>query len=287
MRHAAFILLLAAVALLFPPYASSVGEGPWECLWGTDCSSASSSSLQLGSSTAGDGLYEDVPLHFMSTSTWFSYVNEFTMGDEVSGTELWIKTSIGAAGSFVLTDDQPLSIATLNPADVNDNGVQVQISHNVGMGVVVKPAAGRIIVMEMRISLDEWDTLDYFFGLVDEETGIQDGTGAWQVAVTDAVVFYAQVGDAGIIEAGYEAANNNYTDVGDVNLAAFSDDAYHTFGIRIEGTSYAEWYVDGSMVQSATLGDAITGQLTPSFGVISDGAGDSMRIDFLAVHIER
>ena len=40
MRHAAFILLLAAVAFLFPPHASSVGEGSWECLWGTDCSEA-------------------------------------------------------------------------------------------------------------------------------------------------------------------------------------------------------------------------------------------------------
>ena len=37
MRHAALILLLAAVAFLFPPHASSVGEGPWGHLWGATC----------------------------------------------------------------------------------------------------------------------------------------------------------------------------------------------------------------------------------------------------------
>ena len=40
MRHVA-VLFLAAVALLFPPHASSVGEGPWECLWGTNCTDKS------------------------------------------------------------------------------------------------------------------------------------------------------------------------------------------------------------------------------------------------------
>lgn len=38
MRHLSVVLLLIVVALLFPPHASSVGEGGWECLWGTDCS---------------------------------------------------------------------------------------------------------------------------------------------------------------------------------------------------------------------------------------------------------
>ncbi len=38
MRHAAILLLTAVALMFFPPHASSVGEGPWECLWGTDCS---------------------------------------------------------------------------------------------------------------------------------------------------------------------------------------------------------------------------------------------------------
>jgi len=289
-------LLIAALCVLVPAVAYSAGEGVRECTWGTNCSALDTNLPVDAGSTAGGGLYEGASIELMQINDWMTFDTDFMSDGEMDN---WFITAInGGTGTDVIQSALANGIVRFDGTGGNETGFQS--ARDDGGGEAFYPAVGRTIIMELRIGFDDWDTTSYMFGLTsDTGAALLTVTPAAPVAIVNGLTFFHEGdSDLGIIEAGYQADGNGYTVVGNVNSTKFTDIAgtvydFHTFGIRIEGRSYAEWYVDGVLKYSVTLGDPLNivvgGAMAPFVAIIKETAGDADRAhaDFLHVRSTR
>lgn len=243
----------------------------------------------------------DVGSGFLNISRWMVYHEEW-LGTRESPQFGWtaVQTPVGAVGATANYAANGVNTVMRFDPDGDDNeGIVIGYTDYTcticGGGGFVHPAAGRTIIYETRLKIDEWDDQDYAFGLIDND-GAAVGhalanTGLWTDAdVDDFVGFYANRADVGLIQATYESNTNGITEAGALLATTFADDSYHVLSFKIVGVDYVEWYVDGVKILSVTLANdlsAAAAGLTPWFDVLGTGkgtgAGDEMDIDYVTV----
>jgi hypothetical protein len=243
-----------------------------------------------GSPRAVGGLWEDVSIDSLDKRDFVTYYNDFVKIDDwgaaVTGagtaTDFTV-TAIGTmtVGTAAVRADVANGVLRLTPDATDNEGYHCQMTATDSAGELWVPAAGRVIVCEYRATCGDWDGQDYFLGLAETSATLLAATGA--LASDNLVGFHHQIADAGLIEAVHTGtADANETDVGDVNSAVFTNAEFHNFGIRIEGTNYVEFYVDGIRQQSAVMTNAFDDGMCISFGNVGSGAAtDVLDIDYI------
>ena len=226
-----------------------------------------------------------------SVENWMRYRNEFLTTQDFDIVNVWTDTAIGGGGATTLSDDLELGYFTINPGNTADtDGYQIQFTEAASAGDFVSAAAGRKVIFSTRVMLEQGTSDHHFaFGLADTTATVINADGTWNEAnVTDAVVFYHDDSLAGIIECGSEAANANYVDQGDANAAAFTNGTWHTYTITITGLSEVEWWVDGVLVQSASIGN-LGNEMSPFWVMVNGdgGADDGFSVDTLDIQQRR
>lgn len=236
--------------------------------------------MQAGSG-AGGGLFRGAPPELMQPSAWSVVVNDFLRFRDWTAAD-WTTTAIGAAGTVAIRDDVAFGVLRHTPPAVDNQGAHVQFTAR-EPGELWLPASGRTIVSEWRVACGDWDGQDYFFGLAETNVALLAADGS--LTCDNLIGFHHQIADSGLIECVYTGtADANETDAGDANSAIFTNSEFHTFGFRIQDTTEVSYYVDGAMVQTATMGVAFDDAMCVSFGNVGSGAAtDVLDIDYFVV----
>ena len=237
-----------------------------------------------GAQNAAGGLLADAEMSLVARRDQLVYFNDFLEVDDF-GTGDWTETDIGTVtvGSALQLTDVVGGQLSLVPDATDNEGQHIQYTAATGAGEFLVPEAGRTIVFEARVKAGDWDGQDYFIGIAETSATLLSAAGA--LDSDNCVGFLHQIADAGIISCVYAGtAAANETDAGDANAAVFTNDEFHTFGVRVVGTDRVWFYVDGIEVQSATMGTAFDDGMCISFGNVGSGAlTDSLDIDFVYV----
>jgi hypothetical protein len=158
-----------------------------------------------------------------------------------------------------------------------------------GLGV---PTASRVIAFEARVNFNDVDDADWFVGLGETDTTFIEAAGTIAANGADNHIgFHHLIADAGIADlsyAGTAVANQGDATALGVAAAALSDDTWYRFGVRLEGTTDVQFFIDGIAVSAVTTsGTAFADGLVPTFGFISNGNAVTMNIDYFIMAATR
>jgi len=157
----------------------------------------------------------------------------------------------------------------------------------------IVPAADRVICYEARLSVNDVSQSDWYVGLAEIDAAFMGTDGTLGADGTNNMVgFHHLVADAGVpsltmngaagtiqnteLSAGVDRLGNTVT-------KTISDDTFHTFGIRIEGTQSVEYYIDDILVHIGTITAAVDTAMTPTFAMMGGAAAAEMLIDYVLV----
>jgi len=194
------------------------------------------------------------------------------MFSEVADRGEWLVTR-DAAPTVAIADGEPGSWLSVTTGASADDFVSAQKN-----GSIWTPAAGRRIIIDARIKIDDTDDTKWFIGLaVPDVTGttlgpILDG-------VTDSVGFRILTGTDANIQYVTEASSTETT--GDTGYDLVDDTAINLQAI-ILGTERVLFFVNGVNVFEATT-NIPTAALTKTFEVSSTTASSNLKIDYLNV----
>ena len=243
----------------------------------------------LASNRAGRGLFDDQPLEVTAppraSVLYHDYLN---LAEEAE----YVATNI-TSGTADIIADVANGVYRLNATTANQGlgSVQYANADNASEGVAA-PAAGVNISFEARVSISDVSDCDWFIGLGEVDTTFMDASGALLANGADNHVgWHHTIADAGIpdlSEAGTALANQaDVTQlVGTTGAAGnlLQDGTYYRFGIRIEGTSTIQFFIDGRPVSArTTMGTVLADGLVPTFTMIANGSAINMDVDYVLV----
>lgn len=255
-----------------------------------------------GNFQTGGGLFNNIVESAWANRDWVVWFNDFLRpadwgAVQAAGTATvngWTATAIGTmtVGTISIVDETVTNpklggVLRVVPDATDNEGYHVQLTGADSPGEFLKPASGRTIVFEARFTCGDWDGQDYFMGLAETSATLLSAAGA--LTSDNLVGFHHAIADSGLIYATYTGtADANETRAGAVNTAVFTNDAFHTFGIRITDTTKLEFYLDGAIKYRKTMATAFDDNMTISFGNVGSGsAGDYMDIDYILVAATR
>jgi hypothetical protein len=210
---------------------------------------------------------------------------QYVVTNITSGTAVTSANSVnGAMLLTAATNNQGLGSVQFDDASV-DNAA-----------AFITPAANRVIVFEASVAINDVSQCDWFVGLGEVDTTFLTSAGALAANGADNHAgFHHLVADAGVptlSSAGTALANVDSTQLGaGTNQAGhtlsgtMADATQHKLGVRIEGTSGVEFYLDDALVHtrtSSTIFD-VTAPMTPTFCLIGGLASADMTVDYCLV----
>jgi hypothetical protein len=244
----------------------------------------------LGSDRSGGGLWDDLPIICSNVASAHVLINDFqTQFDE----DDMVFTQLTGSGTGDIIADAPGGQYQIASETINQGCGSLQFTGAEtaaeGLGV---PTAGRIIAFEARVKFSDVDNADWFVGLGETDTTFIEAAGTLAANGADNHIgFHHLLADAGIPDlsyAGTAVANiADATRVGKIT-AALSDATWYRFGVRLEGTTRMQWFLDGKACSPVTIsGTAFADGLVPTFGFISNGSAVTMNIDYFVMAATR
>lgn len=223
------------------------------------------------------------PIENVSQREWTSRFTDFTVATDQS--------------EMVTTDIGSVTTETIEFGAAGGRvGLWTHDTANEGFGSIQQAlwgftaVAGRTIVFEASVSNADWTESDWFIGFGEVDTTFMSLAGALAANGADNFVGFTSLDTSATVtlsSAGIALANRQDTTLGegvDYNNSTVSqtltDATFHQFGIRIEGTTGIEFYVDGKLVHVRTSDDAFAEIMVPTFTMLAGGAENAFNIDW-------
>lgn len=232
------------------------------------------------------------PIDLVSRRDTMTYFTDFL---SVSDASAWTATEIGTCDDAAVVNDGLNGIYRATHDTANEGFGSIQpIGAGNPAGYLVA-AAGRVIVFEARVSITDVSNGDWYIGLGEPDSTFLSLAGALlDVGGDNHAGFHHLVADAGVptlsaagtalanvesIEYGAGVSRAGYT----LPVPTLTDATYHKYGIRIEGTTSIEFYVDDYLVGIQELATAFDTEMCPTFANIANGTEQAMDIDYVLV----
>ncbi|MCP4113849.1 MAG: hypothetical protein GY737_00310 [Desulfobacteraceae bacterium] len=235
-----------------------------------------------------------VPLHLLSSTSHISYFNDFLDGTTDLDLTSWEPIDVGTVtadpSTFIRAGVKGGVLRLIGDGGAVD-GNWISHTGDDGLGNSVVPTANDVIVFEARVTHSDWDAHHWFVGLI-EDVGATAGMDInGDIADLEFVGFHHNDDDdadgiprlvfsGGNTAEDFVAPQDRFANT--ITLTAGTDDTYRRFGIRIEGTSSIEFYIDGVYVGGETIGSAFTAPLYIGFGSTENASvADTLDIDWV------
>ena len=211
----------------------------------------------------------------------------------IGASDDWAATEIGTCDNAAIVNNQPNGIYRATHDTANEGFGSIQPINAGASGSFLTPAADRVIVFEARVSITDVSNGDWFIGLGTGDTTFLSLAGALLATGGDNHAgFHHLVADAGVptlSAAGGGLANVENIEYGagtsptgsTLSVPTLTDATFHKYGVRIEGTTRIEFYVDDRLVGIQELDNALAAVMTPTFSNIANGTEQAMDIDYV------
>lgn len=259
-----------------------------------------------GGSGVADTVVYPGPMDVLSRRDVCVYYTDFQTIEDLND---WANDEIdgGTNISIGMEPAEPNGVMRFTGAGTTESEgiVQFQFSNAANAGAFVTPAANRIITFETCIRGSVLTNNDWTAGLHQVDTTTLGANGTFgSVAADDGGAFWHRqsLGLPGRVDASYNGAAATRTRAllgrpgTSATLIAGSDrsenripldllvaDTWYKLGIRIEGTSNIEFYIDDRLVHAGVASAAMTGVLTPSIAWLKHDAAATFDVDYITV----
>lgn len=261
-------------------------------------------------------LYEDVPIDILSRTQRLGYFIDFIEPTVNSGTGAMVSTTLtGVTSSAVLAaaDNGIYQVVSDGTTAHGIGSLQFtgttaalyapsQDFLNPSTSAALDGSTSRHIAFGCRMRISDFSNHDWFVGLAGIDTTLILGTGLLATTGADNFVGFHHVvhansqggltgPDGNAVR--YAAAGGgvaNYQAVLSTSTSATVpqalpadsavDNVFFEFGVRIRGTTFAEFYINRTLRHRMTLTNALAAKLVPSWGFIDNGAAVTSQIDY-------
>lgn len=196
---------------------------------------------------------------------WNDFQND---ANDLDLTNIWEAVDVGTVtldpSTFVNAGDGNgvLRMSADNSADAEGNCLTTTATASL-LANCVTPRTDHVILFEARVTCSDWDVMHWFVGLFQDPTttALMDTNGDLMAARQYLGFHYNDDDDVAGIPALLAAGGNDtaVTTTASATIAAGTDATYRNLGLRINGTTGIEWYIDAELVGSATLASAYDG----------------------------
>lgn len=194
-----------------------------------------------------------------------SFVYHFDDFFTFTGAE-WVVTETGV-NTQAISDGHAGRLLLTNAAADNDlTSIQMGNTGDATTGESLLPADGRTIYLECRMVKSDATQSDWLFGLVTTDTT--------PLSSTTGYFFQKDDGDTNV---------DVWTN-GSTTLSVATDDtSFHKYGIRINGTTDVEFWIDDVKESTVTFSGTAT-EVRPTFHIQNgEAVAKTMTIDYLAI----
>ena len=229
------------------------------------------------------GTRKVVPPQYGTGLQRYEYLEDFHGEVDATGAVLWTLNTLTSGSATTLAEHG--GVISIDSGAATDNqGVESFQPDSVGQVLV---SAGRQIYCEMRVKR-VLQGAGQFFGLAEVDAAAM-GTAHFEAK---GIGFVCDGGTSAItaldvITTATASANSGEEVTADVLTGMANDDQYRIYGIELNGTGEAKFFVDGVLKATHTT-NIPTGALVPTLCSVNSAAAQSkMSVDYIYITADR